>query len=101
MIKLIVAKAGQRVGFDVDSRNGSSLDTYLRLFKSDGTQLASNNDGTAPLETLTKFSYLSYRFATPGDPVWWRREPIGEWLPALSIDDQQFRRILSAMDWLD
>jgi len=37
----------------------------------------------------------------PGDPAWWRREPIGEWLPAFSVDDPQFRQILEAMDWLD
>jgi hypothetical protein len=42
-----------------------------------------------------------YHFAPPADPTWWKREPIGEWLPALSIDDEQFRRILSEMDWLD
>jgi hypothetical protein len=29
------------------------------------------------------------------------REPIGEWLPALSTDDAEFRRFLTAMDWLD
>jgi len=29
-----------------------------------------------------------------------RREPIGEWLPALSIEDEEFRRILGAMDSL-
>ena len=42
-----------------------------------------------------------YRFAPPGDPVWWKRELIGEWLPAFSVDDPQFRRILEAMNWLD
>ncbi len=42
-----------------------------------------------------------YRFAAPGDPAWWKRELIGEWLPALSVDDPQFRRILEAIDWLD
>src|SRR5438067_422332 len=42
-----------------------------------------------------------YHFAPPGDPAWWKREPIGEWLPALSIDDEQFRQILISMDWLD
>jgi lipase maturation factor len=42
-----------------------------------------------------------YRFAPLGDPAWWRREPIAEWLPALSTDDAEFRRILSAMNWLD
>jgi hypothetical protein len=40
-------------------------------------------------------------FAPSGDPAWWKREPIGEWLPALSIDDEQFRQILISMDWLD
>ena len=42
-----------------------------------------------------------YRFAPPGDPAWWKREPLGEWLPALSTNDEQFRQILAAMDWLD
>jgi hypothetical protein len=42
-----------------------------------------------------------YQFAPLGDRAWWKREPIGEWLPALSTDDPQFRRILAAMDWLE
>ena len=42
-----------------------------------------------------------YQFAPLRDKAWWRREPIGEWLPALSIDDTEFRRLLGAMDWLD
>src|SRR5262249_40635611 len=35
LFKFTVA-AGQRVGFDLDSRNGSNLDTFLRVFRSDG-----------------------------------------------------------------
>lgn len=65
LVKFTVA-AGQKVGFDVNSRNGSNLDTYLRVFKSDGTQLAANNDGAAPGEVASKFSYLSYTFTQPG-----------------------------------
>jgi len=65
LVKFTVA-AGQKVGFDVNSRNGSSLDTYLRVFKSDGTQLAVNNDGAAPGEAASKFSYLSYTFTQAG-----------------------------------
>jgi hypothetical protein len=42
-----------------------------------------------------------YQFAPLGEKAWWKREQIGEWLPALAIDDPQFRRILTAMDWLD
>jgi hypothetical protein len=42
-----------------------------------------------------------YQFAPLGESAWWKREPIGEWLPALSTDNAQFRRLLTAMDWLD
>jgi hypothetical protein len=42
-----------------------------------------------------------YHFAPPGEKSWWKREPIGEWLPALSADDAEFRRLLAAMGWLD
>jgi hypothetical protein len=65
LVKFTVA-AGQRVSIDVDSLNGSNLDTYLRLFKADGTQLAANNDGAAPGEAASKFSYLEYVFAQAG-----------------------------------
>src|SRR5437763_5439660 len=42
-----------------------------------------------------------YHFAPICDPAWLKREPIGEWLPALSTDDTEFRRLLGAMNWLD
>ena len=42
-----------------------------------------------------------YRFAPIGDKSWWKREPMGEWLPALSADNPQFRRLLESMGWLD
>jgi hypothetical protein len=42
-----------------------------------------------------------YRFASIGDKSWWKREPVGEWLPVLSADNPQFRRLLESMDWLD
>ena len=38
-----------------------------------------------------------YEFAPPGAKEWWRRELKGEWLPVLSADDEEFRRILSMM----
>ncbi|WP_099069623.1 calcium-binding protein [Nostoc linckia] len=65
LVKFTVS-AGQRVGFDVDSRNGSNLNTYLRVFNSSGTQLAANNDGAAPGETSSQFSYLAYTFSQAG-----------------------------------
>jgi hypothetical protein len=36
-----------------------------------------------------------------GEKGWWKRERIGDWLPELSKDDPEFRRLLEAMDWLD
>jgi Lipase maturation factor len=42
-----------------------------------------------------------YRFAPLGEKAWWKREPVGEWLPALSADDEEFRRFLARMFWLD
>jgi Ca2+-binding RTX toxin-like protein len=65
LIKFTVI-AGQKVGFDVDSRNGSNLNTYLRLFRSDGVALAANDNGIAPGEAASGFSYLEYTFAQAG-----------------------------------
>jgi hypothetical protein len=58
--------AGQKVGFDVDARNATNPNTYLRVFNASGTQLVTNNDGIAPGEAASQFSYLEYTFATAG-----------------------------------
>jgi Lipase maturation factor len=42
-----------------------------------------------------------YYFVPLGEKGWWKREPIGEWLPALSVENEQFRRLLGEMRWLD
>jgi Lipase maturation factor len=42
-----------------------------------------------------------YKFAPLGEKAWWKRQPIGDWLPELSTDDPEFRSVLRAMDWLD
>jgi hypothetical protein len=62
--------------------------------------LANNPFPDAPPRYIRARLYR-YRFAPIGDKTWWQREPIGEWLPALSTDNQQFRRLLEGMDWLD
>jgi hypothetical protein len=62
--------------------------------------LANNPFPTAPPRYIRARLYR-YHFAPIGDPAWWKREPVGEWLPALSIDDAEFRRVIAAMDWLD
>jgi hypothetical protein len=62
--------------------------------------LANNPFPKAPPHYIRARLYR-YQFAPPGDRTWWKREPIGEWLPALSTEDAEFRRFLTAMDWLD
>jgi len=69
-------RAGQRVGFDIDTpTNGPpGLGSYLRLFDSRGRQLASNNDRVAPGDPPPGpdagrdgfDSYIDFRFATSG-----------------------------------
>jgi hypothetical protein len=62
--------------------------------------LARNPFPNAPPHYIRARLYR-YQFAPIGDRAWWKREPVGEWLPALSTDDAEFRRLLGAMDWLD
>lgn len=64
MYKFTVS-AGQRVAFDVDRTTGN-LDSYLRLFRSNGQQLAANDDGRAPGESASASAYLEHTFITAG-----------------------------------
>jgi len=41
-----------------------------------------------------------YQFAPIGDNGWWKREPVGEWLPVFSADNPELRRLLESRDWL-
>ena len=58
--------AGRRIGFDVDQATGSTLNSYLRVFNSAGTSIASNDNRAAPGETLGKSAYIEYTFSTAG-----------------------------------
>jgi hypothetical protein len=62
--------------------------------------LANNPFPDAPPHYIRARLYR-YQFAPIGEKAWWKRERIGEWLPALDANDPQFRRLLEAMDWLD
>ena len=62
--------------------------------------LANNPFPNAPPRYIRARLYR-YQFAPPGARAWWKREPIGEWLPALSAENEEFRRVLAAMFWLD
>ncbi len=53
------------VSFDTDAYyTPGPTDTYLRLFDASGNQLAANDDGAAPDETHSVFSYLEYSFTS-------------------------------------
>ncbi len=60
--------AGQVVDFDIDTvLNGpGGLGSAIRLFNSQGVQLAFNNDAAAPGETLGFDAYLRYTFTIAG-----------------------------------
>ncbi len=62
--------------------------------------LAKNPFPDAPPKYIRARLYR-YHFAPPGRPEWWDREPSGEWLPALSVDNEQFRTVLESLEWLD
>ena len=66
MFKFTV-RAGQRIGFDVDLPSGSTLDSFLKVFKPSGSRYTSNDNGAAPGETSAgKASYVEYTFTTAG-----------------------------------
>ncbi|HEX4697574.1 MAG TPA: lipase maturation factor family protein [Candidatus Udaeobacter sp.] len=62
--------------------------------------LANNPFPDAPPRYIRARLYR-YQFAPPGDKAWWKREPIREWLPALSTENAEFRELLRAMEWID
>jgi hypothetical protein len=72
------------------------------LHKDPGTlSLIANNPFPNSAPHYIRARLYRYHFAPLGEKLWWKREPLGEWLPALSSDDTQFRGILEAVDWLD
>jgi len=80
-----------------------TLHFVWRLLQNDPNTLsllANNPFPKAPPHYIRARLYR-YEFAPIGERAWWKREPMGEWLPALSADDEEFKRILAAMFWLD
>jgi hypothetical protein len=63
--------------------------------------LLANNPFPDPPPHYIRARLYRYHFASRGESAWWKREPIEQWLPALSADDEEFHRILQEMDWLD
>ncbi len=60
---------GQTVDFDVDTplNGGGGLGSFLRLFNSQGQQIAFNNDAAAPGENVVGYdAYIRYTFTAGG-----------------------------------
>ena len=43
-----------------------------------------------------------YSFARPGNPqhLWWTREQVGIWLPAMKVDDPKLMEFLRQQGWV-
>jgi hypothetical protein len=54
-------------------------------------------DGRPP--RAIRVSLYRYRFTEPGEPGWWVRERIGDWLPPLTADDPRWPPILDLLGW--
>jgi len=61
--------------------------------------LRKNPFAERPPEFVRVRSYL-YRFSDWGDDNWWKRDLRGEYLPPLSLRDEQFRKVLMDNGWL-
>jgi hypothetical protein len=64
--------------------------------------LASNPFPQKPPRYIRGVLYR-YEFAPPDNPqgAWWKRTPLGLWLPPLSADDARLRSILEAYGWIN
>jgi hypothetical protein len=63
--------------------------------------LASNPFPQKPPRHIRAVLYR-YEFAPPGNPegAWWKRTPLGLWLPAVSADDPRLHSVLAAYGWI-
>ena len=51
---------------------------------------------------FVRATWYKYRFARPGNPEgrWWEREKIGDWFPAVSLDDSRLNGWMELEGWL-
>jgi hypothetical protein len=51
--------------------------------------------------TYIRASLYEYHYTNPGEKNWWRREYIGVYLPALSLEDPDFLSLLKRQGWME
>ena len=72
-----------------------------KLLHNDTLSLLANNPFPDAPPKFVRARLYRYQFAPLGEKGWWNRELIGEWLPALSADNEQLRDLLWQKAWLD
>ena len=67
----------------------------------DAVSLFASNPFTSKPPKYIRAVLYQYMFAKPGNPkgLWWKRERIGVWLPALSVNDPRLIQFLQNQGW--
>ncbi|HUB07383.1 MAG TPA: lipase maturation factor family protein [Myxococcales bacterium] len=73
-----------------------------KLLHADGPTLAllAGNPFPEGPPRYIRATLYRYEMVPPGSPGWWRRRPLGEWLPPLSTDDPRLLKFLRIYGWL-
>jgi hypothetical protein len=81
-----------------------TLNFVWKLLRNDAPVLSllANNPFPQKPPRYIRAKLYRYEFAPPGNPegAWWKRKPLGLWLPALSADDPRLRAILASYGWI-
>jgi len=77
-----------------------NLVAKLLYAQKDTLSLISNDPFKGKKPTWVKIDYYKYNFQDPNKDGVWKRKYIGEWLPPLSLKNDQFMSILKDNDWL-
>ena len=63
--------------------------------------IMANNPFSRGPPRYVRIVLYNYRLAGRGDAEWWDREPLGEWLPPLSVDDPRLIQFVRARGWAE
>jgi hypothetical protein len=44
-------------------------------------------------------SLYEFHFTKPGEPGWWTRKRLGDWVPPMTADDPRWPEILEFFGW--
>lgn len=72
-----------------------------KLLRNDPLLLSAMGTNPFPDEAprFVRIMEYRYRFVEPGQPGWWTREPLGEYMRPVSLEDPGFRAVLERYGW--